>query len=388
MAPWLSRLLRRPDRAAARLPGDGVLLWLHAASDTAAGPLSALLPALAQIEPPADIVLTGCDSLPEEVLADLPVDCQPAPQGVVSTRAFLDRWQPDLALMLGGRGLSGTMVRQVAGRAIPLLLICTSEAAALTRRQLRRFDQIFAPDSDSAELLMRRGLGEARLVVTGPIARDPLPPACDETTREDLARRIAGRPVWLALAPSVEEEAMIVAAQSEVARLTHRLLLILRPADPARGPELAALLRNEGWRVALHSAGEVPGGETQVFVADHAGEDGLWLRLAPLSFIGGTLAPGPASGPSPMAAAGLGSAILHGPSTEADPALFARLDEAGAARIVRDTAGLARVLGTLIAPERAAEIAARAWDVSSSGAAAAAMVAERVAAALPRQEGN
>ena len=119
----------------------------------------------------------------------------------------------------------------------------------------------------------------------------------------------------------------------------------------------------------------MPDENTQVFVAENPGELGLWYRLAPLSFLGGSLVPGH-GGHDPFEAATLGSAILTGP-TSGGIGAYTRLVEAGAARIVRDTDSLAAAVSNLIAPDQAAAMAHAGWDVISAGAALAdAVVAE------------
>ena len=97
-------------------------------------------------------------------------------------------------------------------------------------------------------------------------------------------------------------------------RMAHRLLLILSPATPEDGPGLRDALEAEDWVVALRSDGEEPDPEIQIFVADAPGEAGLWYRLAPITFLGGSLVRG-GQGRDPCEPAALGSAILTGPDT-------------------------------------------------------------------------
>jgi 3-deoxy-D-manno-octulosonic-acid transferase len=104
-----------------------------------------------------------------------------------------------------------------------------------------------------------------------------------------------------------------------------------------------------------------------VYLADSLGELGLWYRLAPISFLGGSLVD--IGGHNPFEPAGLGSAILYGPYVSNFTDIFDRLQAVDAARQVRDSESLARAVDELMNPERAAAMANAAWEVSSTGAA-------------------
>jgi 3-deoxy-D-manno-octulosonic-acid transferase len=62
---------------------------------------------------------------------------------------------------------------------------------------------------------------------------------------------------------------------------------------------------------------------------------------------------------------------------------WARLEAAGAARLVRATEDLGGAVEALLAPDRAALMARAAWDVATAGAGAARLVADLVADLLP-----
>lgn len=93
---------------------------------------------------------------------------------------------------------------------------------------------------------------------------------------------------------------------------------------------------------------------------------GLWYRLASVSFVGGSLAE--VGGHNPFEPALLGSAILHGPHVRNFSDGYAWLGTARAAVEVRDAASLAATLTATLAPDRAAAMAAAAWDAMSDGA--------------------
>ncbi|MHC0052280.1 3-deoxy-D-manno-octulosonic acid transferase [Actibacterium sp. D379-3] len=393
MPLWLDRLRDRlTNRGAFDRPlateadtlprPSGPVLWIHDPVPGNDGAVRALIAALDEAHGGLTFLVTG-PSGPDTAGSDMPhLLRQPAPQdGPRPGQAFLDHWQPDLALIFA-TGLPAALIAEADRRALPLYLICDPAHGPLPRGLLRRFRHVFATTADLAGMLRKQGIAEARIEVTGDLCATSPPPPCNETERDNLARLLAGRPSWLAASTSPAEDLTVVAAQAAAARRAHRLLLILVPDDAARGSDLAHSLRREGWRVALRSADEEPEEETQIFVADTEGEMGLWYRLAPISFLGGSLDPQAGGGIDPAPAAGLGSAILHGPRTDGHDKLYARLDAAMAARTVRDAPGLARMLATLIAPEKAAELAHNAWEVSSAGAETTDRITTRLLADL------
>jgi 3-deoxy-D-manno-octulosonic-acid transferase len=116
-------------------------------------------------------------------------------------------------------------------------------------------------------------------------------------------------------------------------------------------------------------------------------ELGLWYRIAPLSFLGSSLASGQ-HGLDPLQAAGLGTAILYGPNVRNYMPSYTRLAAAGAARIVNDTRALGVAVAQLISPDHAASMAMSGWDVVSQGTDVTDRITELVAIALDAVEGG
>jgi len=124
------------------------------------------------------------------------------------------------------------------------------------------------------------------------------------------------------------------------------LLTILAPRHPERGADLGRGLRAAGHEVAQRSAGETPGPETEIFLADTIGELGLFYRLAPVAFLGRTLAPH--GGSNPLEPARLGCAVVHGPHTENFASIFRAMDESSAALVTPDAKELAHTVTGLL----------------------------------------
>jgi 3-deoxy-D-manno-octulosonic-acid transferase len=121
-------------------------------------------------------------------------------------------------------------------------------------------------------------------------------------------------------------------------------------------------------------------------VADVPGEAGLWYRLAPITFLGGSLLRG-GQGHDPCEPAALGSAILTGPDTGATGESFQRFLAAGAARTAGSAEALGEAVADLLAPDRAAEMARRAWEITSAGSDLTDRVIELVTQSLDERDG-
>ena len=367
-------------RGIASLPRpEGKLVWFHAAS---VGESLALLELIRQLLDARDdlsiLVTTGTvtsaalmgERLPERAVHQyVPLDARD-----YVTR-FLDHWRPDLAIWTESE-LWPCLIETTAGRDIPMLLINARMSKAshdkwrflrrVARHLLNRFSHALVQD-DLTEISLRRlGLSPDRMEVTGTLKEGAAALPADEGVLSRMRADLAGRPVWLAASTHPGEEEKVLEAHRAALKANPRLLLILVPRHPDRGDELAEMLERDGWSHARRSAGAHPAGQTQVYLADTVGELGLWYRLAPISFIGGSWEP--IGGHNPFEPAALGSAILHGPYVTNFVDIYQRLTEARAARLVSAPQSLAAAVNDLMSPDRAAAMAHAAWELVSAGA--------------------
>jgi 3-deoxy-D-manno-octulosonic-acid transferase len=153
------------------------------------------------------------------------------------------------------------------------------------------------------------------------------------------------------------------------------LLTILVPRHIERGPDLEMLC---GARASKRrSTGGQIGEQTAIYIADTMGEMGLFYRLAPFCFLGGTLVP--AGGHNPLEPAALHCAVLAGPHTvNAAGAFDAILDAQGFGRVA-SCADIAREAERLISDPNAAAIAG---DAAARGAATQSGAVARTVAVL------
>jgi 3-deoxy-D-manno-octulosonic-acid transferase len=343
----------------------GRLVWLHAPRVEVVQGLVHLAAKLAQ-EDGVQTVLTG----PRET-GHLP---PPADQPY-EAKAFLDHWRPD-AIVLADGEIRTALLFEAEARGIPVMVVEGREPylargrdgwfPGLLRGAVQTVRHVLALDETAGRAYRRAGA--AQVEVVGRMEHLSAALSCNEGERAALAEILKARPVWLATAVPQAEEAAVIAAHRAALRLSHRLLLILVPENQARTEELARRIEEgEGWVVARRAVDEEPDPETAVYLPDSAEEYGLWYRLAPVAFVGGSLY-GVGALRDPLEAAALGSAIIHGPRPGPYGPIFGRLGAARAARAVSSADDLGEALSDLLAPDRAALAAQSAWAVASDGA--------------------
>lgn len=350
----------------------GRLVWLHAPAEASLRAMAELARRLREEDGLVILLTSELALAPQAGL----VQVVPPPDTPAAARDFLNHWRPELGVLSDGE-LRPALLHEMAVRAIPTLMVNARNPAFLAgtrgywpgvmRNTLGHFTQIMALDEAAARLFRRKGAPGDRVRIEGRMEQGSNVLPCTEAERAALVRQFHTRPVWLAAGLPEAEEAAVIAAHRAALRLAHRLLVIIVPEDPERGAELARHIEEaEGWTVARRSADEEPDEETEVFLADVPSEMGLWYRLAPITFLGGSLYGG-GSVRDPFEAAALGSAILHGPLHGAWAGVFSRLTEARASRAVATPAELAEGLADLLSPDRAARLAQGAWAVTSAG---------------------
>mgnify|MGYP001794258228 CR=1 FL=1 len=369
-----------PDRP------SGSLIWLHSDTQTRLETLSTLITRLGMQRDDFDILLTAdaAEDGPFEI-SGTPVYAPPV-ETLSDVQRFLQHWQPDI-LIFAGNGLRPALLHETAARDTEMLLVDAADAPwrqplnrwlpDITRGALNVFHRVIAQNQKSAQRLRQLGLPSNRIEIASPLEEEVFPLTSHDGLHEEMTISLAGRPVWLAASIHLEEADAVLRAHRRAARLAHRLLLVIVPQNPDDEPAIAAMAHEVGLRLAQWENGEMPDENTQVLLAGDDSELGLWYRLAPLSYLGGSMA-GSKGGQSPMMAAALGSAIMYGPHVGQHLDAYSRLVSAGGARIVKDMESLSSAVTHLIAPDRAAAMAHAGWSVVSSGAETADLVLTQI----------
>lgn len=360
---------------------------MHAPSGDAARTVLQLARRLVE-EDGIGVVLT----CPEAIAgADAIVMQLPPADILADARAFLDYWKPEISVFAGGE-LRPAMIQCCTERNLPLIMVDARAPyiqrdregwfPGLMRSVLGAFHAVVAVDEEAARAFRKAGAPPASVTNLGRLEEASAALPCSETERTAFARLLTSRPVWFAACLPQSEENAVITAHRSVQSHAHRSLLILAPEDPARGEVLAETLdRDEGWIVARRSQDEEPDADIDVYLADGPEDYGLWYRLAPITFLGGSLS-GQGCLRSPMEPAALGSAILCGPRAGSFGALFGRFGAARAARAVGSAVDLADAVGELLSPDRAARLAQAAWTITSEGADATAYVMTTIRALM------
>ena len=399
-APLTPALIKRrlkqgkedPDRVGERrgfsedIRPNGPLIWIHGASVGEVLAAAALIERLRALN--IRILLTSgtvtsaaivAKRFPSDIIHQyVPYD---SPRYVAR---FVDHWRPSLALFIES-DLWPNIILASAARRVPMVLINGRmshrsfprwrKINATISALLGRFDICLAQSQVDAERFA--ALGSRNVITTGNLKLDvPAPPA-DAGRLERLMSVTRGRPIIVAASTHPGEEEILLEAHRTLAGYFPSLLTVIVPRHPARGAAIGRLITAAGLHVALRSREELPIATTDIYVADTMGELGLFYRLAPIVFMGGSLVAH--GGQNPIEAIKLGASIVHGPHVFNFTDVYEALDHAGGARKADTRETLVRQLGQLLADPaaREASVAASIGVVEQLGGAL-----ERTLAAL------
>jgi 3-deoxy-D-manno-octulosonic-acid transferase len=273
---------------------------------------------------------------------------------------FLDHWRPSLALFIES-DLWPNLILSAASRRLPMVLIngrMSPRSFPRWRRArntisalLGQFEVCLAQSETDAERFS--ALGARNVITTGNLKLDvPAPPA-DPAKLEKLMTMTRGRPVIAAASTHPGEEEILIDTHRRLASFFPGLLSVIVPRHPDRGTAVAGLVASSGLRFMQRSREELPAANTDIYIADTLGELGLFYRLAPIVFMGGSLIEH--GGQNPIEAVKLDAAIVHGPHVFNFSDVYEALDKAGGARRADSQEMLVKHLGQLLADPAARE---------------------------------
>jgi 3-deoxy-D-manno-octulosonic-acid transferase len=340
----------------------GPLVWVHGASVGEVLAVAALIERLRALE--IRVLLTSGTVTSAAIVAKrFPADIIHQYVPYDSPRyvdRFLDHWRPSLALFVES-DLWPNLILSSAARRLPMVLINGRMShrsfprwrrlAGTISALLGRFDICLAQSDVDAERFA--ALGSRNVVTTGNLKLDvPAPPA-DAAKLERLMAVTRGRAIVLAASTHPGEESLLLRAHQTLAGFFPSLLTIIVPRHPNRGEAIARSIPACGLRVTLRSREELPTGTTDIYVADTMGELGLFYRLAPIVFMGGSLIEH--GGQNPIEAVKLGASIVHGPHVFNFSDIYDALDGAGGAKRADTLEALVKQLGQLLSDPVARE---------------------------------
>jgi len=359
----------------------GPLVWIHGASVGEVLAAAALIEKLRALK--IRILLTSGTVTSAAIVAKrFPADIihqyvpYDSPRYVAR---FLDHWRPSLALFIES-DLWPNLILSSAARRLPMVLIngrmshrsfprwrrITNTISAL----LGRFDVCLAQSQVDAERFT--ALGSRNVITTGNLKLDVAAPPADPAKLERLMAVTRGRPIIVAASTHPGEEDILLEAHRTLKGFFPSLLSVIVPRHPDRGETIARAVAASGLHVALRSHEELPTATTDIYVADTMGELGLFYRLSPIVFMGGSLVEH--GGQNPIEAIKLGASIVHGPHVFNFTDVYQALDSVGGARRADSQEALVKQLGQWLADPAAREVSA----------ASAARVVDQLGGALDR----
>jgi 3-deoxy-D-manno-octulosonic-acid transferase len=374
------RLPERLGRASVARP-NGPLVWVHGAS---VGEMLAAVSLIKRLREQDFAVLVTSGTVTSAALAE-----QRLPDGVLHqfvpldaprfAQRFLDHWRPGLALFVES-DLWPNLICSCAARRIPMIVIngrLSERSFSRWRRVpgviaalLNCFDLCLAQSPADAERYAK--LGAPRVSATGNLKLDLPAPPVDEAALRRLKEIVGKRPAVIAASTHPGEEEAVINAHRRLRAKFPTLLSIIVPRHPARGESIGEIAKAAGLSVALRSRRAQPMPDIGVYVADTLGELGLMYGLAPVVFMGGSLARH--GGQNPIEAVRLGAGIIHGPHVWNFADIYAALDAARGAELVTDEESLAARLTAWFADPAARQ----------NSASAAAATVQKLSGALER----
>lgn len=334
----------------------GPMVWFHAAS---VGESLAVLALVQRVHALGinTIMTTGTVTSADIVRKRLPratfhqyvpLDLQPA------VCRFLDHWKPDLAIFTESE-IWPTTIEELKKRRIPQVLVNArmsdrsfkrwTAAPAIAETLCDKFAHVIAQSELDASRF--RQLGARPVTVSGNLKVDTPDLPYNERELATLRAAIGDRPAWIAASTHRGEEDIVLSVHRRLRKEIPGLLTILVPRHPERGDEIAAMIAGHSLVAARRSTKEPLRSVTDVYLGDTIGEMGLYLRMAPLVFMGRSLTA--QGGQNPLEPAMTRTAILAGRNVFNFRDSYRALLEAKAVRLIADEDMLAANVAFLLA---------------------------------------
>jgi 3-deoxy-D-manno-octulosonic-acid transferase len=257
---------------------------------------------------------------------------------------FIEYWQPDLAIWVESE-FWPNLVISTKESGCPLILLNgrMSDASlerwlkykSLGRKIINCFDLVLPQSREDERKLRELGARNIKYIGNLKYGANPLP--YDQQDFNSLQKMVGNRMLWVAASTHEGEEEKIIAAHKKIKEKNYTVLTIIVPRHPWRGNEVCLLA--EDLKVAQRSKDEPILDKTDIYIADSMGELGIFYRLAPVVFVGGSFAD--RGGHNPIEPAHLDAAILCGPNMQNFAEIVEEFEKAGAIQIVEDENELA-----------------------------------------------
>lgn len=328
---------------------NGKLVWFHCASVGESASVLPLIEELLRVNAWIQVMVTtgtttSADFMERRLPARafhqyVPID---KPEFV---EEFIDYWQPDVAVWVESE-FWPNLIFATKEWGCPMILLNarvsdTSYAKWSKYRKTAKdilgcFDLVLPQSRDDARKL--QDLGARRVKYLGNLKYGAPPLPFDENELEELQTTIGKRFVWCAASTHPGEEKEILDAHLLIKKRMYSVLTIIVPRHPKRAAEIRDSIP-KNLNVATRSLNEKISEDTDVYIADSIGELGIFFRLAPIVFIGGSLVEH--GGHNPIEAAHLDSAIVTGPNMQNFAEIMLEFEKAVAVGVVENSTELA-----------------------------------------------
>jgi 3-deoxy-D-manno-octulosonic-acid transferase len=362
----LTRLAERYGQASYPRP-QGQLVWIHAVSVGESMSTLAFIERLRKARPHLHILMTtGTVTAAQVMIQVLPKEVihQYVPIDVPSwVEKFLDHWRPNLVLWLESE-LWPNMIQTLQARKIPLFLLngrisdqtykrWTSIKSSISTL-LKAFQVCFAQSQQDQERLEK--LGAPQVIMAGNLKFSACPLAVNEKELQHIKAMTKGRPVWLAASTHEGEEALVAQAHRIICKVYPNALCIIIPRHPQRAANISESLKAD--HLARRSFGQAITPQTQIYLADTLNELGLFYRLAPVAFIGGSLVQ--IGGHNLIEPVQLDCVPIHGPFMAKTREITAVFTKSSASFEIQDAVSLAQAVQSLFASPQLYDVMVRA----------------------------
>lgn len=264
---------------------------------------------------------------------------------------FMIHWHPDIAIWIESE-LWPNLLFAIKDYQIPAVMVNGTLSLKSTKRwlwlrsflngMLSVFKVRFVQTKSHAKRMSMFHPGPHIPIGNIKFCASPLP--FNDQQLHSLSNDLAKRPVWLAASTHHGEEEKIIQAHREILKSFPDALCIILPRHPERSREIEKLCEKNSFQAHSVSAEILP--ETNFYIVDTLGETGLFYKLSPIAFVGGSLVP--IGGHNLIEPAQLSCAIIHGPYMFKSSSITDIFSEYSASTVVQDAAELARVIVNLL----------------------------------------
>lgn len=328
---------------------NGKLVWFHCASVGESASVLPLIEEMLRVNAWIQVMVTtgtttSADFMERRLPARafhqyVPID---KPEFV---EEFIDYWQPDLAIWVESE-FWPNLIFATKEWGCPMVLLNArmsndsfekwSKYKRTAKDILRCFDLVLPQSREDARKLEE--LGARRIKYLGNLKYGAPALPHDDKELERLQDMIGKRFVWVAASTHPGEEEEIIKAHLKIKERMYSVLTIIVPRHPKRAAEIRAMIP-QNLNVATRSHNDRIAEDTDIYIADSIGELGIFFRLAPIVFIGGSLVEH--GGHNPIEAAHLDSAILTGPNMFNFAEIMHEFEKAVAVGVVENSTELA-----------------------------------------------